>query len=130
MMAEHKLEPSRLLALLDESVPPGILDDFLDDLPSFSRSRRQWQSLVRRRVCPVCGEQILIHDDFLWVVDRGIRVAAVHRGDCNRVTIALAHSYRQGPTGRRRTRTEWQRLIDTVWRAGLTRPALAAAAGE
>jgi hypothetical protein len=117
-MAEHKLEPSRLLALLDESVPQGILDDFLDDLPSFSRSRWQWQSLVRRRVCPVCGEPILIGDDCIFLTNRGTRIGAVHRGDCNRVTSALTRQRR----GRWRTVTEWRRLIDTVWQAGLTRP--------
>jgi hypothetical protein len=39
-MAEHKLEPSRLLALLDDA-PDGVFEDYLDDLPAFSRIRRQ-----------------------------------------------------------------------------------------
>jgi hypothetical protein len=119
-MAEHKLEPSRLLALLDESVPRGILDDFLDDLPSFSRPGKEWTLMLRRRVCPVCGGAIPSSDpEVLWCV---AGVSMLHCGDCCRVADALSRSYRRSRRGRWRRRDEWRRLIDTVWRAGLTRP--------
>jgi hypothetical protein len=119
-MAEHKLEASQLLAMLDESIPPGVLDDFLDDLASFNRPAREWSSMVRRRVCPVCGGQIPKGQGVVWST---CDVTVLHRGDCCRVAEDLSRSYRHSPRGRWRTRTEWRRLIDTVWKNGLTRPA-------
>jgi hypothetical protein len=118
-MAEHKLEPSRLFALLDDQ--DGILDDFLDDLPAYVRPAMEWSGFVRRKVCPVCGCQIA-GGQGATLSPCGV-VVVVHRGDCCRIADTLARSYRHNPTGRWRSQVEWRRLIDTVYHAGLTRPA-------
>jgi hypothetical protein len=127
-MAEHKLEATRLLDLLDDQ--NGILDDFLDDLPAYLRPAMEWSGFIRRKVCPVCGHPIA-GGQGATLSPCGV-VVVVHRGDCCRVADTLARGYRGNPTGRWRTPAEWRRLIDTIHYAGLARPLLSSgpAGGE
>jgi hypothetical protein len=117
-MAGPRLEPSKFLDLVGYA-PVGVIEDFVEELPPFSRSRKEWKAMLRQRVCPLCGESVLEGEDESFLSTPGAYV--LHVGECEWVGLALAISDRL--PRRRRTFAEWRRRIDAVWRAGLTRPA-------
>ena len=95
------------------------LQDFLEDLPPHRRPPGEWLRLYREHVCPVCGGDLLPSDsppdDWL--------VGFHQEGVCFDFALQVAmRDYRRSVQGRSRPELEYQRLVDTVWRAGLVPP--------